>query len=51
VTDEARTVDFETQACQTWHDAFDHVQVNIQQMIAQGDRVTMYWKLTSVHGH
>lgn len=41
--------DFEAEACRIWHDSFDDVQVHIKQILAEGDRVTVYWLLTSTH--
>ena len=49
VTSEERGIDFETQACQIWHNSFTDVQVHIQQMVAESDKVSVYWHLTSTH--
>ena len=48
-TGEERNVSFETEACEIWHQSFDNVQVNIQQMVAEDDKVTVYWLLSSTH--
>lgn len=48
-TGEERGVDFETEACAIWHQSFGDVQVHIQQMVAEGDKVTVHWLLTSTH--
>lgn len=42
-------LDFEQATCEIWHESFSEVQVQIQQVIAEGDRVTVYWLLSSVH--
>lgn len=42
-------IDFEQAACEVWHESFSEVQVAVQQVIAEGDRVTVFWLLTSVH--
>lgn len=48
-TGEERGRDFESEACNIWHAAFSEVNVNVQQMVAEGDKVTVYWRLSSVH--
>ncbi len=48
-TGEERGVQFETEACEIWHRSFDDVQVSIQQIVAESDKVTVYWLLTSKH--
>lgn len=48
-TGEERDVSFEAEACEVWHRSFDNVQVEIQQMIAEGDKVVVYWRLKSRH--
>ena len=50
-TGEERDVSFETEACEIWHNSFDDVQVEIQQMVAEDDRVNVYWLLKSKHTH
>lgn len=49
VTGEQRGIDFEVGACETWHAAFDEVQIGIVQMVAEGDKVTAHWTMTSTH--
>jgi steroid delta-isomerase-like uncharacterized protein len=49
VTAEERGIEHETNACETWHKSFNNVEVHIQQMIAEDDKVTVHWLLTSTH--
>jgi predicted ester cyclase len=48
-TGEEHGREFESQACRIWHAAFSEVQVNIEQMVVEGDKVTVYWRLSSTH--
>lgn len=48
-TGEERSVEFETEACQIWHHSFREVQVHIVQMLAEDDKITVQWFLTSTH--
>src|SRR5690606_37935315 len=49
VNGEQRPVEFEIEACQVWHESFSDVDVKIEQLLAEGDRVTVYWRLHSTH--
>jgi steroid delta-isomerase-like uncharacterized protein len=42
-------VGFEKNACRVWHASFSDVQVSIEQLIAEEDKVSVYWLLTSTH--
>jgi steroid delta-isomerase-like uncharacterized protein len=49
VTGEARPLEFEIDACKTWHAAFSNVDIQIQQIVAEGNRVVVHWLLVSKH--
>lgn len=49
VTGEKRPVEFEVEACRMWHESFSGVAVNIEQLVAEADRVTVCWRLHSTH--
>ena len=48
-TGETRGVEFEVEACQIWHRSFTDVHVSVEHLVAEGDKVTVYWQLRSVH--
>lgn len=48
-TGETRGVDFEIEACEMWHKSFSEVYVSVEQVVAEGNKVTVYWQLRSVH--
>jgi predicted ester cyclase len=48
-TGETRPVEFEVEACEIWHRSFDDVQISIEQVVAEHDRVAVYWLLKSTH--
>lgn len=49
VTGERRDLEFELEACRIWHTGFSETNVQIQQIVAEDDRVCVYWMLTAVH--
>src|SRR5215213_5587206 len=46
-TREEHSREFETEACRIWHAAFSEVYVKIEQLVVEGDKVTVYWRLSS----
>lgn len=49
VSGETRPLAFEIEACNLWHASFSEVDVQIQQVLAEGDKVIVYWLLVSTH--
>ncbi len=49
VSGEARPLEFEIEACKLWHAAFSDVDVQIQQLLAEGKQVVVHWLLVSTH--
>lgn len=49
VTGEKRGIEFEVGACEIWHAAFSAVTLEIVQIVAEGDKVTVHWLLASTH--
>lgn len=41
--------DFEKEACETWHAAFDGTRLRIDKLIAEADLVSAHWTLTGKH--
>jgi steroid delta-isomerase-like uncharacterized protein len=41
--------EFELNACRIWHASFSDVQLSIEQLLAEDDKVSTYWLLVSTH--
>jgi steroid delta-isomerase-like uncharacterized protein len=49
VTGDPRGVEHELDACRIWHGAFSNVELRVEQVVAGGDEVAVYWRLLSTH--
>ncbi len=42
-------IEFEKEACEIWHAAFDNTRLRIDKLVAEDDLVSAYWTLTGKH--
>ncbi|NDJ53664.1 MAG: ester cyclase [Chloroflexi bacterium] len=39
----------EGENCRLWHESFEDTELRVEQIIAEGDRVSVYWTLMGTH--
>lgn len=47
--EERPAIDFEQATCEMWHESFSEIQVDVRQLVAEGDQVSIIWLLTALH--